>query len=241
MGQGVKRKVAKKPEQAAPLDRQQRSGRRRHSNELDAEAIAQATRSDIMEAATREFVKHGFAAASINQIAATSQSSKRMLYYHFESKRELYRAVLETAYERVGRQARTYIEERVSPMDALRQFAEEAFANFLENEDFVRLVMAENLSGATAISESEVIRAQNTLNFSSLEAIWKRGCADGVMRDDIRVIDLYFAIVSVSFHAISNRASLKATLGVDMASPEEVEHRRRLVGDVACFYVALRD
>ncbi len=239
MGQDKKQNIEPGSERTVALDRQRRSGRRSHSDELDGEAIARATRHDILQAATHEFVKHGFEAASINKIAAQSQSSKRMLYYHFESKRGLYQAVLEAAYERVGRQASSRVEERtLSPMEALRQYAEEPFLNFLNNEDFVRLVMAENLSDAQAISESKLIRERNILNFSSLEKIWRRGCADGSMRDDIRIIDLYFAIVSISFHAVSNRATLKATLGVDMATAEEIEHRRKLVGDVACSYVA---
>ncbi|PHP65904.1 TetR family transcriptional regulator [Zhengella mangrovi] len=221
-----------------PVIKARRSGpgRRKLEADQDAAGLVAQTRADIIAAATREFVRNGFEGASINEIAAATQTSKRMLYYHYGSKRGLYRAVLEAAYERVGRREPPAAAD-LSAMQALRQYAEEAFDNFRQNEDFVRLVMAENLNNGEVIRESDFVRQRSAANLASLEAIWKRGRAEGAMRDDIRILDLYLAIVAVCFHAVSNRISTGLSLGVDLSSAEEVAFRRRMVGDIACRYV----
>ncbi|MCA0946305.1 TetR family transcriptional regulator [Salipiger pacificus] len=215
-----------------------RSGRRKLAADQDTAALAEQTRANIIAVATREFVRHGFDGASINEIAAETATSKRMIYYHFGSKLGLYRAVLEAAYERVGHRDNSAETPKVPAMDALRSYAENAFEHFHANEDFVRLVMAENLNNGATIRESDFVRARSAANLSSLEAIWTRGVTEGTMRKNIRIVDLYFAIVAVSFHAVSNRISTGISLGMDLTSEAEIDFRRRLVGDVACHYVA---
>lgn len=57
-----------------------------------------ARRDQIVQAATAPFAKKGFAATSLDEVAAAVGVSRAILYRHFESKTELYRAVL----DRVG-------------------------------------------------------------------------------------------------------------------------------------------
>ena len=61
-----------------------------------------ARREQILEAATRAFARTGFAATSLDDLAAEAGVSKVLLYRHFESKADLYRAVLDTAGARLG-------------------------------------------------------------------------------------------------------------------------------------------
>jgi AcrR family transcriptional regulator len=51
-------------------------------------------RGQILAAATRAFARNGFAATSLEDVAAEASISKVILYRHFESKADLYRAVL---------------------------------------------------------------------------------------------------------------------------------------------------
>jgi AcrR family transcriptional regulator len=59
------------------------------------------TMAGILEVATAEFAAKGLSGARIDEIAATTKTSKRMIYYYFESKEGLYVAVLEEAYRRI--------------------------------------------------------------------------------------------------------------------------------------------
>jgi len=56
------------------------------------------TRADLLAVATTEFADHGFSGARVDEIAARTRTTKRMIYYYFGSKRGLYLAVLENAY-----------------------------------------------------------------------------------------------------------------------------------------------
>lgn len=58
-------------------------------------------REQILAAATRAFARNGFAATSLDDIAAEAGISRVILYRHFESKTDLYRAALNRACERL--------------------------------------------------------------------------------------------------------------------------------------------
>jgi AcrR family transcriptional regulator len=60
-----------------------------------------ARREQILAAATRAFARNGFAATSLDDVAAEAGVSRVILYRHFESKAELYRAVLDHACARL--------------------------------------------------------------------------------------------------------------------------------------------
>ena len=48
----------------------------------------------ILAAAAAEFAERGFGGARVDRIARRARVNKAMLYYHFRSKRELYRTLL---------------------------------------------------------------------------------------------------------------------------------------------------
>jgi TetR/AcrR family transcriptional regulator len=58
-------------------------------------ADGDAIRSRILDAAERVFAARGFAGAATSEIAREASIQKRMLFYYFASKDDLYRAVLE--------------------------------------------------------------------------------------------------------------------------------------------------
>jgi AcrR family transcriptional regulator len=62
----------------------------------------QERREQIIAAATGVFAASGFAASGLDEIAAAAGISKAILYRHFDSKTELYRAALDRARRRLG-------------------------------------------------------------------------------------------------------------------------------------------
>src|SRR5215469_7680264 len=59
-------------------------------------------REQILVAATRAFAEAGFAATSLDDVAAEADISRDILYRHFDSKAELYQAVLRRACDRLA-------------------------------------------------------------------------------------------------------------------------------------------
>jgi AcrR family transcriptional regulator len=52
--------------------------------------------------ATEEFAAFGLSGGRVDAIAEKTRTSKRMIYYYFGSKEDLYLAVLEKAYRKIG-------------------------------------------------------------------------------------------------------------------------------------------
>ena len=84
---------------------------------------AQATKRNIIEIATREFAQNGLSGARVDEIAAKTSCSKRMIYYYFGDKEGLYLNVLEEAYRRVRRIEATLDLDHLPPLDAIRALA----------------------------------------------------------------------------------------------------------------------
>ena len=88
-------------------------------------------RSHILSAAKEIFLEHGFERASMDQVAARAQTSKRSLYAHFASKEALYLAIVEyvrgVSFERL----KTLDDYPGPPLEALVQFLARFMQAFL--------------------------------------------------------------------------------------------------------------
>ncbi|UUV28667.1 TetR/AcrR family transcriptional regulator [Amycolatopsis roodepoortensis] len=59
-------------------------------------------REQILDAATRAFARTGYAATGLDDVAAEAGITRVLLYRHFDSKGDMYRAVLDRACARLG-------------------------------------------------------------------------------------------------------------------------------------------
>ena len=59
---------------------------------------AERTRAELLAVATEVFAESGFSGARVDEIAERTRTTKRMIYYYFGGKEQLYMAVLENAY-----------------------------------------------------------------------------------------------------------------------------------------------
>ncbi|WP_054816512.1 TetR/AcrR family transcriptional regulator [Nocardia arizonensis] len=88
---------------------------------------ARRTRAAIIRSAAVEFGKSGYAAASLNRILEGSRATKGAMYFHFDSKEDLARAVLETAVERYRSSAERWLARTdLGPLDILHGMIDEA-------------------------------------------------------------------------------------------------------------------
>ena len=56
------------------------------------------TRQEILDIAFEEFAENGLSGGNTDAIAARANITKRLIFYYFNSKEELFTAVLEMAY-----------------------------------------------------------------------------------------------------------------------------------------------
>lgn len=176
----------------------------------------QAVRADILRVATAEFARAGLAGARMDEIAARTRTSKRMIYYYFGDKEGLYRAVLEQAYRgmRLGEQELAL--DSLPPEKALRALVVYSFDHHWENGDFIRLVMTENMHEGAYMEMSDEIRALNASAIDRVRQLYERGRADGVFRDGIDPLKLHWLISGVSFFYRSNSATFGLLFGQEL-------------------------
>src|SRR5437764_15423350 len=94
------------------------------------------TKANILEVAAAEFGEKGLAGARINEIAALTKTSKRMIYYYFGNKEGLYLAALEESYRKVREiEAELHLDDR-APEHALRWLVAFTFNQQLSNVNY---------------------------------------------------------------------------------------------------------
>lgn len=198
---------------------------------------AERTQAEILEVATREFADMGYAGARVDRIAAKTRTTKRMLYYYFGSKEQLFVAVLERAYAGIRALEQQLDVEHLDPVDALRQLAELTFDHHESHPDFISLVATENIHRAEFIAKSRTLSELNTPAVSVLARILERGRASGVFTRDVAAIDVHMLISAYCFFRMSNRYTFGAIFGLDMLDAERRDQYRTMVGDMIVAYL----
>lgn len=84
-------------------------------------AEAAATAARILEAGERRFVDHGFATASIDDIAADAGVTRGAVYHHYDSKPGLFLAVVQRMQQQVADAVVDAADEAPSPTESLRR------------------------------------------------------------------------------------------------------------------------
>lgn len=191
----------------------------------------EATKANIIEVATREFAENGLDGARVDEIADKTRTSKRMIYYYFESKEGLYQAVLEKVYSDIRNREADLRLDKLPPEQALRKLVETTVDYDDAHPHLFRLVSIENINYARAVTRSTTIRTLNASAIKVLSDILERGYAEGVFKVRIDPTDLHMVISSLSAFRVSNRHTFGVIFNVDFADPAVRRRQRKLIGD----------
>jgi AcrR family transcriptional regulator len=199
------------------------------------------TREEILDVALREFARHGYSGARVDEIAARTRTTKRMIYYYFTSKEQLYIAVLERAYS-TARDAERHLDvDHLEPVAAIRTLAGLTFDHHESHPDFISLVAIENIHHGEFIAKSAALADLNTPAVSVTARILERGYATGAFRRPAAALDVHMLISAFCFFRISNQYTFGTIFGVDLLDPDRREHYRKLVGDMVVSYLTTAD
>jgi TetR/AcrR family transcriptional regulator len=207
------------------------------SPEAERQRDKDRTRADILDVATREFADKGYTGARVDEIAERTSTTKRMIYYYFGGKEQLYIAVLERAYSAIRALEAELDVEHLEPEDAIRKLAELTFDHHEANPDFIRLVSIENIHRAEHIARSELLAGLANPALDGLSRVLDRGRAAGRFRADVDPLDIHMVISSFCVFRLANRHTFAAIFGRDMLDPGRREHHRRMLGDLLINYL----
>jgi AcrR family transcriptional regulator len=195
------------------------------------------TREDILQAAIAEFVAYGLSGARVDAIAERTRTSKRMIYYYFGSKEQLYVEVLEKLYGDIRSTESQLNLSELAPVEAIHRVVEFTFDHHDRNVDFVRIVCIENIHNGENVKQSETIQAKSQNIIRALDDILRRGEADGVFREGVPAIDLHLMISSFCFYRISNRHTFSEIFQIELWSEEVKQRHKAMICDAVLRYL----
>jgi TetR/AcrR family transcriptional regulator of autoinduction and epiphytic fitness len=110
--------------------------------------LTELKREDIIEAAIKEFIANGFRDTSMDRIADTAQVSKRTVYNHFESKKNLFQCITQKLCDNATQVSEHPYHHDIPLKTQLLTIAEQemAFLTAKEFRSLFKMITAESLA-----------------------------------------------------------------------------------------------
>ncbi|GAA2455128.1 TetR/AcrR family transcriptional regulator [Actinomadura vinacea] len=198
---------------------------------------AERTRAEILEVAQREFARHGYTGARVDDMAELMRATKRMIYYYFGGKEQLYIAVLERAYNQIRAAEATIDVQHLAPIEAIRTLAQLSFDHHDAHQDFIKLVGIENIHHAEHLRKSDLLTNLGTPATGLISQILDAGRASGDFVTDADAIDVHMMISAFSNFRISNQHTFGTLFKRDLNAPEHRARHREMIGEMIVAYL----
>ena len=184
------------------------------------EQAAQATRDNILRAATKVFARYGYDGGSVEKISQAAKSFDRMIYYYFGSKEGLFVEVLEDIYRRMNDAELALDLDIDDPVDSLKEVIRFVVTYYSKHPEFITLLNTENLHRGKHISKSARAGEYSSPAIAIIRRLLESGVGKGVFRADVSARNVYLLIAATGYFYISNRHTLSVFLGEDLRTPE---------------------
>jgi AcrR family transcriptional regulator len=197
----------------------------------------EVNRARILQAAIDEFAARGVKGASMDAIAARTDTTRALINYYFGSKEKLYLAVLEHVYRGI-REAESRLElDHLPPVEAIRRVVEHTYNYYLHHMGFCRLVVAENQARGRHLKKSKGMRTLNRSILDTLARILERGRAEGSLVRPVDALEIHKAISALSLFNVTNQYTFGAIFQCDMGAKGDVRGRQAMVADIILSYL----
>jgi AcrR family transcriptional regulator len=186
---------------------------------------ADRTQQEILRAAMSEFADHGFGGARIDAIAERAGVNKKLIYYYFEGKDELFLAVLEQTYADIRAAERELHLEASAPLAAIESLVAFTWRHYLAHPEFLALLNSENMLRAGHLKRSRRIRQMNSPLIDVLAEVLARGEKSGELRRGVDPMQLYISIAGLAYFYLSNKHTLGTIFGQDLMHGDALDQR----------------
>ena len=161
-------------------------------------------RQAVLESAIAEFARKGYAGASVLDILRATGLSKPTLYYYFESKAGLFRAILDFAYDEAFRLMQEGVRGKKSCEEQLVEIASALFTFAEHHQSLLRLVFATIFAAPEEIPPKCIDPAKRRRNFEFVLKVVCEGQKNGELDSRFEPAELTHGILG----AISHRARM---------------------------------
>ncbi len=167
----------------------------------------------ILDQATRLFARHGFVGASLRDIAVAVGIRKPSLLYHFPSKDELRRSVLEQMLSHWNEAVPRILRAATSGPEQFDAIAAETLSFFSEDPDRARLLLRELLDRPEEIAP---MVAQRVQPWAKIVCDYiRKGQAHGRVHSDVDPEAYVAQVINLVLCGFATHASLRNVLAAD--------------------------
>jgi len=156
-------------------------------------------REEILDAAQRVFVEKGLTIATVDDIVTAAELSKGTLYLYFESKEDIYLALMLRGL-RLLRSTFSEIISRGNSVVLTLQQLDEAYKDFFRTQKHYYRMMNSyhqaNVHGQVSEGMKSEYAAESGKNWEQIIDLFNRGVREGKIRDDVNPIDMAIIIWS---------------------------------------------
>jgi len=188
------------------------------------------TRARILDAALREFSALGMAGGRMDQIAAAAGVNKALLYYHFDSKENLYIAAVEMISAKIRDRSMAVFLRDASPGERLMRAALDHFDRILSQDKFQNLMQQEMMrmhqgeAGAMSIVVKRV--------FAPMQAMYQSMVREGITAGELIDVDwmqIHLSTLGANVFYFLAAPMWRLLMDFDPFALEALEARRRAV------------
>lgn len=172
----------------------------------------------ILTAAALEFAERGYAGARVDRIARRARVNKAMLYYHFGSKRELYRQLLRDTFAALASQLRQIADGDTASEKRL-PIVVTAIAGFVDRHAFFPSVMLREMAEGGAHLDAQTLAALAAIP-RAFAAILQPGVQAGYFRA-VHPIASYFTTIAPIIMFVASAPLRKQLVARQLLPPGE--------------------
>lgn len=192
----------------------------------------------ILGAATEEFSRFGLGGARVDRIAARAGANKRMLYYYYGNKEDLFLAVLESRYAHIRRAEQGLRLGDLDPVEGMRRLIAFTWSYYIRHPEFLTLLNSENLHRARHLKRSSQIAAMHSPLVAMLEDLLERGARARQFRNGVDPVQLYISIAALGYFYLSNRHTLSTIFERDLLSTRNQSDRLKHMTELVLGYLS---
>ncbi len=148
-------------------------------------------RDEILNEAAKLFRRKGFSGTSMQDIASAVGILKGSIYYHFTSKNEIFREVLNKGISPLLKKAEFVVGKKIAPRQMLCELIEN-HVNYIMENDFSLVIFFQEKEKISAIETKEYIESRNRY-----EKIFKDVLIEGIKQGEFPNVDVSLTVLTI--------------------------------------------
>jgi len=148
-------------------------------------------REQIVEAARQIFSRYGFKKTTMDEIAQSVSKGKSSIYYYFQSKEDIYKAVIEKEATLIRDELTKAISEANNPVDKLKAYVTVRMRTFHAMANFYEAIKNEFLTNLDFINK--IREKYDKEEMQMVENFLK----DGINRNDFNLDNTELAAIAI--------------------------------------------